>query len=183
MASAGSALARASRLAQARGSSPRTGVSSRSAGRSASGSIPAWLSSASRRGEPDARTSLGRPIIFACARAPRTGVRTALLAATGKSLEPVGDTTLAQIVGRHLDQDLVAGQHADAVLAHAAGGMSDDFVFVLELDAESGVREQFRHDTRKLQELFFRHSPPSTVIQRFRVSKRPAAGAQIRRET
>src|SRR5262249_136045 len=29
-------------------------------------------------------------------------------------------------------------------------------------DAERGVREQFRHDTRKLQELFFRHSPPSS---------------------
>jgi hypothetical protein len=30
----------------------------------------------------------------------------------------------------HLDQDLVARQHADAVLAHAAGGMGDDLMFV-----------------------------------------------------
>src|SRR4051794_26312408 len=59
--SAASALARASRLAQARGSSPRFGVSSTSAGRSASGSMPAWLSRPRRRGEPEARTNLGRP--------------------------------------------------------------------------------------------------------------------------
>src|SRR6185503_18062421 len=34
-----------------------------SAGLSASGSMPAWLISASRRGEPDASTNLGRPIM------------------------------------------------------------------------------------------------------------------------
>src|SRR5262245_51266259 len=34
-----------------------------SAGRSASGSMPAWLISVTRRGEPEARTSLGRPIM------------------------------------------------------------------------------------------------------------------------
>ena len=55
MASAASALLRASRVAQARGNSPFFGVSSTSAGRSASGSMPAWLMSASRRGEPEAR--------------------------------------------------------------------------------------------------------------------------------
>jgi len=41
----------------------RFGVSSMSAGRSASGSMPAWLMSDSRRGEPEASTSFGRPII------------------------------------------------------------------------------------------------------------------------
>ena len=39
-------------------------------------------------------------------------------------LEPVGDAAFAEIIGRHLDQDLVAGQHANPVLAHAAGGMA-----------------------------------------------------------
>jgi hypothetical protein len=63
MASAASALLRASRVAQARGNSPRFGVSSISAGRSASGSMPAWLTSASRRGDPEAKTNFGRPII------------------------------------------------------------------------------------------------------------------------
>ena len=69
-------------------------------------------------------------------------------------LEAVGDTTLGQIVGRHLDQNLVAGQHANAVLAHAAGGVSDDLVFVLELDAESGVGEQLSDDTGEFEQFF-----------------------------
>ena len=44
--------------------------------------------------------------------------------------ESVGDTALGQIVRGHLDQDLVARQHADAVLAHAASGVGDDLMFV-----------------------------------------------------
>jgi len=32
--------------------------------------------------------------------------------------ETVGDTSAAQIIGCHLDRDLVAGQHADAILTH-----------------------------------------------------------------
>src|ERR1700722_12067516 len=61
--SAVSALACASRLAQTRGSSPRFGVSSILAGRNSSGSMPAWLIRLTRRGEPEARTNLGRPIM------------------------------------------------------------------------------------------------------------------------
>src|SRR5579864_4315656 len=130
MASAASALARASRVAQARGSSPRFGVSSMSAGRSASGSMPAWLMSASRRGEPEASTNFGRPITTARLCRQQDPL----------SLEAIGDATLGQVVGRHFHQHLVAGQDADAVLAHAARGVSDDLVLVLELDAEGGVR-------------------------------------------
>ena len=63
-ASAASALARARRVAQARGNSPCSGISSISAGCRASGSMPAWLISVSLRGEPEARTSLGRPIMW-----------------------------------------------------------------------------------------------------------------------
>ena len=33
-------------------------------------------------------------------------------------------------------------------------------MLVLELDAKGGVREQFRHDTGKLQKFFLRHSIP-----------------------
>src|SRR4051812_15587110 len=127
--SAASALARASRVAQARGSSPRLGVSSSSAGRSASGSMPIWLMSETRRGEPEARTNLDRPIMLQPFRP--TGRRPAIHPGetidardSGHddrySLEPIGDAALGQVVGRHLDQNLVAGQNADAILAHAA---------------------------------------------------------------
>src|SRR5580693_5840778 len=128
MFSAASALLRASRVAQARGSSPRFGVSSMSAGRSASGSMPAWLTSDSRRGEPEASTNFGRPIT--AARSCRWQGSATI------SLEAVGDATFGEVVGRHFHQHLVAGKDADAILAHTAGRVGDDFVLVLELDAE-----------------------------------------------
>src|ERR1700733_5357400 len=156
MVSAASALSRASRVAQARGSPPRFGVSSTSAGRSASGSMPAWLTSNSRRGEPEASTNFGRPI---------TAMRSCRQTnAAALSLEAVGDATLGQVVGRHLDQHFVTGEHADAVLAHAAGGVGNDLMLILELDAEGGVRKQLRHDTGKFQQFFFRHSLPESAL-------------------
>src|SRR5205823_5378254 len=74
------------------------------------------------------------------------------------SLEAVGDTTFGQVVRGHLDEDLVAGKHADAVLAHASCSMGDDLVLVFKLDAERGVRKQLRDDAGKFQKFFLRHS-------------------------
>src|SRR5215469_8689077 len=76
--------------------------------------------SASRRGEPEASTSLGRPIIF-----PSTIRAVAPAHAPGQNaqgranlFEPVGDATLTQATGRHLDQNLVArGTNFGAKLA------------------------------------------------------------------
>src|SRR5260370_20745460 len=104
-----------------------------SAGMTASGSRPIWASRASRRGDADASTSLGREVawlIAAVARAaePRVG-----------SLETIGDAALGQIIGRHFDEDLVSRQHADAVLAHFSGGMRDDLMIVLKLHAKRRI--------------------------------------------
>src|SRR6185312_5089267 len=85
--------------------------------------------------------------------------------APGVSLEAIGDAALAEIVGSHLDQDLVAGEHADSVLAHAAGSVGDNLVLVLELHAEGGVGQQLRDDTGKLQQFFLRLSLPSRPEQ------------------
>src|SRR5215475_2126798 len=108
--------------------------------------------SVTRRGEPDARTSLGRPIIVACA--------ATACSSKARLLESIGDATFGQIVRSHFDQDLVACQHTDAVLAHATGGVGDDLMFVFELDPERGVRKQFRHHTGKFQQFFLCHSLP-----------------------
>src|SRR5262249_34740379 len=133
----------------------------------ASGSMPAWLSSETRRGDPDASTNLGRPIM-----APLSTLRRVFLFAgpfpaippqssrRRSSLEAIGDTTLGQIVRCHLNENLVASEHADAILAHAAGGMGNDFMLIFELDAERGVRKQLRDDTGKFQEFFFCHPLP-----------------------
>src|SRR5258706_14062760 len=73
-------------------------------------------------------------------------------------LEAVGDPTLAEVVGSHLDQHLVAGQHADAVLAHLARGVGDDLVFVFQFHPEGGVRRQLADRAGEFQKLFFRHA-------------------------
>src|SRR5690606_3717053 len=73
------------------------------------------------------------------------------------SLEAVGDTALGEVVRRHFDEHLVAGENADAVLAHAAGGMGDDLMIVLELDAKHRVRQQLGYHARKFKQFFFRH--------------------------
>src|SRR5262249_55766032 len=189
-----------------------------------SGSMPPWLSSPSRRGDPEASTSLGRPIMSvlswrspcpARGAAPKARLRASstrygeaegctadggpiararwgapagpyksrsfarsrvcsaplrfasCCAAPGTryaySLEPINDATLGEVIWSHLDQHLVAGQHADAVLAHAAGRVGDDFMAVLELDAKVGVGEELRHRARKFQLFFLRHSTSSVT--------------------
>src|ERR1700743_3923576 len=70
--------------------------------------------------------------------------------------EAVSDTTLGEIVWRHLDHDLVAGQHADAVLAHLAGGMGDnDVVIGDQLHAEGRIGQKLFDDALELQQFFF----------------------------
>src|SRR3546814_2752206 len=54
-------------------------------------------------------------------------------------------TTLFRSVGRQFDEHLVADEHADAVLAHLAGGMTQDLVVIFQPDAEHGVGQQFDH--------------------------------------
>lgn len=74
--------------------------------------------------------------------------------------ETIGDAALGQIVGRHLDQHLVAFQHANAVLAHFAGGVGDDFVIVFKLHAEHRAGQQFGHDTGEFEQFFLGHVGP-----------------------
>ena len=113
----------------------RWGVSSMAVGSSASGSMPICCSSASRRGDAEARTRLG-------GRASWGPVTPGDPLTSWRSLETIGDAALGEVVGRHLDQDLVAGEHADAVLAHLAGGVGDDLVLVLELHPKRRVGQQ-----------------------------------------
>lgn len=68
----------------------------------------------------------------------------------GLLFEAVGNATLGQIVWGHLDKDLVTRQNADAVLAHTASRVSNDFMIVLKLDPEHRVGQQLRHETGKL---------------------------------
>src|SRR5262245_33947044 len=180
---AASALARASRFTICRGTSPLVTLSSIVVGRSASGVMPACSSSASRRGEAEASTSFGRSVLGVvrartareiaggAARAGRGAPCGTVCACRGCAtgdrhgqsllLKPVSDPTFSEIIGRHLDQNLVARKHPDPVLAHSSRRMGDDLVIVLEFHPEGGVGEEFRHHSRKFEHFFLRHKSPS----------------------
>src|SRR5689334_4159507 len=167
-----------------RGTSPLVTLSSMVAGRSASGVMPTCSSRAKRRGEAEASTSFGlrldgvarvrgtrgsaAPAVKPAADLARGGSgfagRSALTRPARSDLslfKAISDPSFSEIIRRHLDQNLVARKHPDAVLAHSPRRMGDDLVFVLELHPERGIGEQFRHHPRKFEHLFLRHKAPS----------------------
>src|SRR6476646_8513885 len=115
------------------------------------GTMPACASRPARLGLALAKT---REKAFAAA----TGVALGLL-------EAIGDAALAEVIGRHLDQNLVPHQHADAVLAHLACGVGDNLMPVLKLHPEGRVGKQLRDGPRKLEQFFFGHSGPVSAYR------------------
>src|SRR5262245_42292470 len=173
--SAASHFARARRLTICRGTSPLVTLSSIVAGRSASGVMPTCSNRASLRGDADASTSFGLNAL-GCARVVRAArdgggrgfalgaspLACSVLAGNARFspsllLKPVSDPTFSEIIGGHLDQNLIARKHSDAIFAHSSRRVGDDLVFVLELHPESGVREQLGDHPRKFEHFFFRH--------------------------
>ena len=59
----------------------------------------------------------------------------------GGLLEPVNDAGLVQIVGGHFQFYPVACGEADEALAHFARDVREDFVVIVERDAEHGPGE------------------------------------------
>src|SRR6185437_5598449 len=144
------ALAAARRRACCAGSSFFSGVSSSAAASTRSGASATWRSSARRRGDAEARTR-------------RWGAATGICGGDmprPRLLEAEGDTAFGEVVGRHLDIDLVAGKDANAVLAHLARGMCEHLVVVVELDAKHRVRQQLRDRAGEFYEIFLRHPAP-----------------------
>src|SRR5208282_4602774 len=65
--------------------------------------------------------------------------------------------TLFQIVGRNFDGHPIAGQRFDAVFLHPAGGVGDQRMSVVELNAVARVGQDLGDQSLELQEFFFRH--------------------------
>ena len=78
----------------------------------------------------------------------------------GALLEAIGNTAFGQVVRRQLDQDFVADEHADAILAHFAGGMAKDLVIVFEPNAEHCVGEQLHNLTAQFKQFFLCQNNP-----------------------
>src|SRR5262245_39791698 len=65
---------------------------------------------------------------------------------------------LFEIVRRHLDGDPISRQRLDPVLLHATGRVGDDFVSIVELHPEAGIRQNFSHQTFELDQFFLGHA-------------------------
>jgi hypothetical protein len=75
-----------------------------------------------------------------------------------RAFEPVGDAPLGQVVRRHLDEHLVAREHADAVFPHLSGRVRNDFVFGRQLHAKGRVGQQFDDRAFEFEQFFLRHA-------------------------
>src|SRR5262249_12301605 len=87
------------------------------------------------------------------------------------------DAASIEIVGRHLDHDLVADAGADAEFAHFSGHVGKHFVIVIELDPIISVRQHLGHDAFEFEQFFLRHqaSPDQLSISVSGLSRRRSA--------
>lgn len=69
--------------------------------------------------------------------------------------EAIGDPTLGQIIGSHLNGHTVACQHTNSILAHPARRVGNDFMIIDQLHAEGGVWQKFDNFAFKFEEFFF----------------------------
>jgi hypothetical protein len=109
------------------------GVSSISGGRISSGNTPSCASSSLRRGLPDPRISR-------------------------KLLKAIVDPTFCQIIGCHFNLHFITGQNTNAVLAHFACRVRDNFMAVFQLDPKRRIRQEFLNDTGKFERIFLGHA-------------------------
>ena len=73
-------------------------------------------------------------------------------------LVAIGDPALGEVVGRHLDDDLVARQDPDVVHPDLSRDGAHDDLAVLELDVEHGIGEGLYDLALKLNCVLFAHA-------------------------
>ena len=66
-------------------------------------------------------------------------------------------SSLFQIVGRYFHGYAIPGQSFDPILFHSSGGVSDQLMPVVELNAITGVGQYFGYETLEFQQIFLRH--------------------------
>ena len=74
-----------------------------------------------------------------------------------------GDAGFAEVVGGHLDFDLVAHADADEVFAHLAGNMGEDFMAVGKGHAKHGARQHLGHGSGQFDGFFFCHANAARI--------------------
>ena len=72
---------------------------------------------------------------------------------------PEGDSPFGEIVRRQFKGDLVARQDADVMLPHLAGGIGDQLVTIVEINAKTRIGEHFGNHAVHFEQFFFCHEP------------------------
>jgi hypothetical protein len=75
---------------------------------------------------------------------------------TGLALSK-GNTAFSQVIGSHLNLNLVTRKNTNIVFAHLARDMGNDNVVIFQLYAESGVWKGIDNLSLKFNVVFFRH--------------------------
>src|SRR5574340_176773 len=70
----------------------------------------------------------------------------------------VSDAALGEVVRSEFDGDAVTGENANVMLTHAAGNVGEDHMAVVQLHAESGVRQGLDDFAFHLNVFFFWHA-------------------------
>src|SRR5581483_1194879 len=76
-------------------------------------------------------------------------------------LVPVSDSTLGEIVRRHLEGHAVTGQHPDSVSSQFASEVCQDRSVLIQLYAEQPAGEFFDYGSGYFNAVFFTHPPPN----------------------
>lgn len=76
---------------------------------------------------------------------------------------PERNASLGQIIRRHFNIHLVAGQNADAVFAHFSRGVRQNLMTIVKFHAKHGIGQDFRNNPFKGKKIFFGHFELSTI--------------------
>ena len=66
-------------------------------------------------------------------------------------LEAISDASFGKIIGRHLDENFVTGQHTDTVFSHPARCMRYDLMAIVKLYPKCRIREKLGYKARELE--------------------------------
>src|SRR5690606_41580041 len=88
---------------------------------------------------------------------------------------PERDASLAEVVGRQLKRNLVAGQNTDVVLAHLSRRIRRHGVTVVQNDAKTRIRQNLVYRAVHFNKLFFgQYQTPGVDMKAIRAGPKPA---------
>ena len=77
---------------------------------------------------------------------------------TPRLAQPVGNSSLAQVVRRHLQPNAIAHGQPHEMLAHLSGQMRQNFVLIIQFDPEHGAGKNRRNRAFEFDRLFSAHA-------------------------